>query len=549
MAGKSTDVSARFKLVDKISAPLKKVQANIGRLGTYSKSLEERINKPFDTMRKNLRKINRAAGNVGTQFSNLATKLTAPLAALAGMGAFSMKSAVSDFISYGDAIDKASIRAGIGAEALQKLRYAATFGGMDAEQMDRALVKLGNQMGQIANGSGQKLETMFKQLGVRYKDANGKMRNTAEVMRELADSIKANQDPTTRLQILTDIFGDRLAGSLVPVLQDGAEGLDAMAKAAEKDGIVTEEQVKNAAALGDKLSELRTTIRWFSLSSVGDLAPKLMEIVDRLKDILQKNKELIHSRLTKFVKQFVDALDKVDFEKVINKTFDFIEGVGQLMDRIGGLKTILIAWAAIMGGRLVMNAWNLGAAILGLGKVLATALGPWPMIIGAVVGAVVYLWNNCEGFRNFVLKAVDAILENWGKLSAWFKKLPGNAKAAFDKTVSKIKGFGNEVYNHIMAPFEGLKTKLLEVKSSIENSMPDWLKDAFGLKTEIKASSEKASAAPNAVPIALPSARPMMGSMTIDVSASNGAVAKVVDLQAQNGDLILNNYSTYEPSL
>lgn len=69
------------------------------------------------------------------------------------------------------------------------------------------------------------------------------------MMRELADAVKVNTDPTKRLQMLTGIFGDKLAAYLVPALQDGAEGLDAMAKQADELGLVMSDKDVKAAPL------------------------------------------------------------------------------------------------------------------------------------------------------------------------------------------------------------------------------------------------------------------------------------------------------------
>ena len=161
-------------------------------------------------VRKNLKTVDRSFANVTRSAGELASKLAIPLTALAGAGAFSISNSVQSFTALADSIDKAAIRAGVGVGALQSLRLAAELGGMSTEQMDSALAKLSYTMGQAARGENKNLAYLFNQLGIKLKGANGEVRNGAVVMRELAEAIRLNESPSTRLQILTAAFGDDL---------------------------------------------------------------------------------------------------------------------------------------------------------------------------------------------------------------------------------------------------------------------------------------------------------------------------------------------------
>lgn len=294
----------------------------------------------------------------------MASKLAAPIAAVAGAGLFSIKGAVDSFMALGDSVDKASIRAGVATGALQRLRAAAKLSGMSAEQMDKALNKLSYQMGKAASGENDKLVQMFKELGVQWKDGKGKARDAASVMRELADAVKANEDPADRLRMLTSIFGDDLAASLVPALQNGAKGLDAMAAQADELGIVMSEQdVKAAAALGDSFSIFQDVIAAVSAKIGASLAPTLMKLIEQIQKAVVANKELIAQRINKLVEQLAGALAKVDFVAVIDGTIRFAEVCSKAFEAVGGLKGVAIAAAAIFAGQALTSVVNLGKAV------------------------------------------------------------------------------------------------------------------------------------------------------------------------------------------
>ena len=71
-------------------------------------SCVDNLSPTFKKVERNLKKVDRAFGNVVDSVANVAGKLAAPLAALAGAGAFSLQDAVGNFMRLGDSIDKAA---------------------------------------------------------------------------------------------------------------------------------------------------------------------------------------------------------------------------------------------------------------------------------------------------------------------------------------------------------------------------------------------------------------------------------------------------------
>ena len=279
---------------------------------------QDEISEKLKKVRTNLRSLDRAFDRVSRSAGDVASKVFAPLMAVGGAGLFSVASSVQTFIELGDAIDKASQRAGVGTGALQKLRFAAKLSGMDAEEMDRALSKLSGEMGKAASGENKKLPQLFSDLGVSWKDAKGHVKDSATVFRELSEAIKVNENPAARLQILTDVFGDKLAARLIPLMKDGAAGLDEMSKKAEELGIVvSSDDVKAAAELGDTMDIFHMSLSALQTTIGARLAPVIKRVVERLEDVIGRNKELISQKIAEAVQAFSDALERVPWDTVI----------------------------------------------------------------------------------------------------------------------------------------------------------------------------------------------------------------------------------------
>lgn len=378
-------------------------------------------------VRKNLKTVDRSFANVTRSAGELASKLAIPLTALAGAGAFSISNSVQSFTALADSIDKAAIRAGVGTTALQSLRMAAELGGMSTDQMDSALAKLSYTMGQAARGENKNLAYLFNQLKIDLTKANGEVRNSAVVMRELAEAVRLNENQSTRLQILTAAFGDDLAKMLIPVLKDGAAGLDAAALKARELGIVlSDETIQAGAKLTDTFSIFNKVIGSVNASIGARLSPTLIQMIEHIQAGIVANHDLIATRVDKFVTQFAQAVSKIDIERVINGVFDFVEGASKLIDALGGIDTILKAVGATFAVNVGLKVINLGKEVFALAKavgVLGKAFwalgGPWTKIIGLIGAGIAWIVTDFDGFIEkvkWVSDKVTGLFSSFGKL-------------------------------------------------------------------------------------------------------------------------------------
>ncbi len=422
MAGKEYSLKAILSATDKISPALKKIDSNFGKLG-------------------------RSFSALGKSSAALAGKFALPLTVLGGVGGFSLKSAMDKFTSLGDSIDKASKRAGVSAASLQKLRYAAGLGGMSAEQMDQALVKLTYNMGKAARGENKELAAIFKRLGVSLKDSKGNIRDAADVMSNLAQAVKNNESPAVRLRILTAAVGDDLAKQLIPVLESGAAGLDDMGGEAEKLGIVmSDKMVADSAHLTNTLSKFSQVLDGVSATIGASLAPIIESIVKRLQDWIVANKDLIAQRLEKIFEKISSAIAQINFEAVVNGIFNCIDGFMKFVDSIGGWDTIIKGFGAAIGLMLAGNMISLGQSLYGVGASFVSAFGPWGVILAGAVAAGVALWKN------------------WDEITAWFEKtfpdlskvlsgLPEGFSIAWDNACKNIRA----LWDGLCATWDSIK--------------------------------------------------------------------------------------------
>lgn len=185
------------------------------------------ISAKMDSLRADLRKTQNEMRTWGNNLSNIGgiiSGLWAGLTTGAVAGAFT--ALVRSFVDAGSVLNDLSMRTGLSATSLTHLKFAAEQSGASLADIETAI------------------RTMAK---------NGM--NIAE-FEALGQSIAAIQDPTERAAKAVEMFG-RGGMRLIPMFQDW-NALKSSSQAIG--GILTDEEVKAADALGDAFGALRESV-------------------------------------------------------------------------------------------------------------------------------------------------------------------------------------------------------------------------------------------------------------------------------------------------
>lgn len=260
-------------------------------------SAERQANKSMTAIEKRAYAFGQALGK--------ALKVGA-IAAAAGASALAV--AVSKAIDNADQIRDLSIRIGIGTEALSGYAYAAKQTGTDIEGLGRGLKILAKNAAEAADATSGKGK-LFAALGVDVKDAAGNLKQLDILLPEVADKFKELEDGTTKATLAQELFG-KSGLELTEFLNQGADGLDAMAKKAEALGIIISQETADAAdEFNDQLGDLKAAMGGLSTQIAAELLPDLIQLV-------------------KAVNEFVaDGGNAVKIADGIGKSFDVLSGI------------------------------------------------------------------------------------------------------------------------------------------------------------------------------------------------------------------------------
>lgn len=547
----------------------------------------------FDDLNRKLKLAQRSVKDFASEAQGVAQSVGAPFAAVAGAVGFSLQSAVTGFAQAGDSLDKMSARLGISAVKLQEWSFAATHAGAAPEDLEDALKDLSEKIAEVAGGDTGDAAQLFSALGISVKDASGKIRPASDIFEEVADAIQRNEDPALRTKMAMVLMGDS-GRKLIPMLSGGSKGLDDAAARARKFGLVlSNDAVKAAADMTDHLNDMRACIGAVGNMIGARLAPIIIRVADRFRDLAVANREVFGEKFEKVARSFVATFEKIDFEGLASGILTIADYALRAFSAIGGFNTVLYGAGVLMAGKSVMAAVSLGSSLFSVVKsfgaaitavkafaaVAALSLGPIGLALGAIslaAGVVIANWDEIgpavkETIGSVVDFAVGAFETCYEKFSAVGKAIvtvatgffKGDFKTLFsdfdDLIVASFNLLPDSWAKAATNWYESVKSSVLKIGEYIKgfftsfdfsNLIPDWAKKMLGIggstahaqdknedrpeetvRTRIGfGEDQRAELAPAAFQ---PESRVRMsGQMLVRVAASPGTTAQLADMSS-----------------
>ena len=289
----------------------------------YVIKLEDKTKRAFKAIGKSLKRTTSAVFSMKTGFISAA--------GIAGIGYFVKKS-----LDATDEMAKMSRAIGVSVEELQRLRHAASLGGLEATQLDKAVQKLAVNMADMSKGVGL-AKDVFKKYNIEVENQDGSLRSVVDVMADVADVTAGLTNKTEKADIAYKLFGARGA-KMINVLEGGSAAMREAMLEADKLGLVmTAETAQGVEKANDAFTRLGSYLTSAFHRAVAKLAPLLKSITDSIREWVEMK------------------IDKAG-------------GVGKVATQMA--RTVLAAIRAMLEGFQ-----KLGNGLIGLGKQIAQFAG------------------------------------------------------------------------------------------------------------------------------------------------------------------------------
>ena len=348
-----------------------------------------------------------------------------------------------------------SVAAPIFSAAGYSVNDAALYMGIMANngiEADKAANSLKTGIARLVSPAKEGAE-MMEQLGISVTNADGSMKSSIEIQRELHDAF-ASLSESEQIVAASAIFGKN---QMAPWL--------ALINTAPSDVNELSDSLENCAGTTDQMAEAM-------MGGFGGSIEKLKSSLDVLMTTLGKTVAEFLTPVIEGIQKFVDWLNSLDAgtRKVIVTIGAVVAAAGPVLITIGkmaqGVGALMKLAPNIVTafGKIKGLLTTLGSGLKALWGVLAA--NPIILVIAAIAALVagfIYLWNNSEEFRNFWINL-------WEKIKTAAANAVNWIKTAFNNFVNFWVTLWNNVKTTVSNAFNGIKTFFSNVISFIKEN-------------------------------------------------------------------------------
>lgn len=371
--------------------------------------------------------------------------------------------------SQADEIDKMSAKIGMSKQAYQEWAYVLGQNGMDVNSLQMGMKTLVAQMDGAASGTEKSVE-MFERLGLSIYDSEGQMKNQEEMFKEVTMALAAMENGTEKAALANDLLG-RSGSEMMPMLNNGAEGIVELTDRAHELGLIMGDEAVNAGVvLGDTLDDVKKSAGMVGtkigvalfpiLQKVLDLVlqfmPQVQSIFDGLAPVLIGLMDSLMPMLFSLVETVFPILVSL-FEALLPSFTQITETLLPVLLQIVGL---LLPPVIQIVQALLPALVQLLQPILNLLSPILKLLQP---ILDLVVAIVAPLGNLISGLLTPLISIISKLIEVALKPLQWTFELLSDTLTsvvnfAFDAVMSKInmvKGVFSGIIQFIKGVFTG----------------------------------------------------------------------------------------------
>lgn len=269
-------------------------------------------------------------------------------------------------------------------DSIQRFNYVALQTDTQSEALYKGFTKVQGAVADLKTGVQSISTQALEQLGLDFDKLKGK----EERFYAIIDALAKMEDQEKMLSLANDIFGEKMAVNLLPLIYAGTDAINEYRSEFEQLGYLTEEQVQELAEFDNVLNELKT--------QYGNVA---LQLGSALLPVMKEFSEILTDDVLPVVKELVDWYKSLDSnqQKVTLSLILFTAALSpalKLLSETGGVISSVIKWLA-----------KLDVATL-------ATYGKW-MLLVAAVGSLFMVIANWEK-----MNPVQRIIGLLGALSA-----------------------------------------------------------------------------------------------------------------------------------
>ena len=433
-------VDAVFRAVDKISAPVSKMQA---RMSKFTRG----VGRGFRSMNSSVDKVNGRLARTGAIAGGA-------LAAGAGIAVV----ALNKVADAADNLAKTSRRLDFPIEELQEWGFVASQSGVDTKTYESSLGAFTKRLGEARAGSGA-LVTFLKKTDTALLDQVTSAGSSAEAFELVINKMRETTNASDRAALASAAFS-RAGMKMANISDNSADAIARLRKEQRQNGVITMQQAKVMEVYNDSVDSLQRSMFGLQADAVAPLAPQLTKLATATRGWIVENRKLVSQRLAEGIQFITDNADSLG-----QIALGLVKILGAWLAITIALKVATMAFNLVMlASRAIALGWAIAGKILvatgwlavGMFKAirmgvllfnLALAANP----IGLIVGAIALL-----------VAAGIALALNWDSVV----ETMSGAWASIKSVVSSGVDFVLGLLATMAAPFEMIRDAIGSIVSA-----------------------------------------------------------------------------------
>lgn len=252
-----------------------KLQTELAKSETQALKLTEQL-KQIDKLKFNnaTKGINDLSDNLGKAAKKTTILSATAVGAIAGIYKLGTSTA-----SAGAELQDYSDRLGVSAEELQRWNYIAMQSGLETEQLTKSMSKARDAIGTaLTGGSNSATNALQALLG----DLSKLPQDTSQGFQVIINALADVEDSTLQAYYANEIFGEKLATDLIPLINQGAGTIAKFNNEFEQIGYLSNEQVQSLADFDDQMNIVNSKLDL----AKNELGIALLPLVENFTEIL-----------------------------------------------------------------------------------------------------------------------------------------------------------------------------------------------------------------------------------------------------------------------
>lgn len=387
----------------------------------------------------------------------------------------------SEIVEMANRMSAGGAIAGLTESQILALATAMSSVGINAEAGGTAMTQTFNAIEKAVANGGDKLELFAQVSGMSAEEFASAWENDPIVaiqsFIEGLGNIEENGGSATLILDELGLTGIRQSDMLKSLAQAGDlldNTLETANTAWSENVALTNESETRYGTLASKLQILWNNVKNLAIS-FGNL---LMPVIEKVTSIIQAITEKINSMSEGAKKAIVIILSIAaavgPIILIVLKVIAIMTKVIAVVKVIGSILGTIIGFIGIGSSMLIANLIPAVVKVFGVLKSLFALLAANPIVlviaaIVALVAGFIYLWNNCESFREFWINLWNVIVDAFNAAVDWIKQAIQDVGTFFSNLGQTISDIWNTILSTISSIIHNIVDAVVNWGSSLYN--------------------------------------------------------------------------------